>query len=83
MTRVEENVPLAEWCTLGVGGPARWFVEARSESDVIDALSWARSRHTDLFVLGGGSNIVISDAGLHALVVRIALEGVEQRIEGR
>jgi len=83
VTRVEENVPLAEWCTLGVGGPARWFVEARSESDVIDALSWARSRHTDLFVLGGGSNIVNNNAGLHALVVRIALEGVEQRIEGR
>lgn len=71
------DVALAPLCTMHVGGPARWFVEARSESDVIDALHWARERAVAVHVLGGGSNVVVADAGVDALVVRIDLRGVE------
>ena len=68
---------LAPFCTMGVGGPARWFVEARTEADVVDALQWARSRSVEVHVLGGGSNIVVSDAGFDGLVVKVNIRAVE------
>ena len=72
-----ENVVLAPYCTLGVGGPARFFVEAGDERTVLDALAWARARGVGVRVLGGGSNLVVADAGVDALVVRLGLRGVE------
>src|SRR5437660_4192571 len=74
-----ENVLLAEHCTLGVGGPARYFVEACSEAAVLQALDWARARGLRLRVLGGGSNLVVADEGIDGLVVKIALRGVHTR----
>ena len=74
-----ENVRLAEHCTLGVGGPARYFVEAHDEAAVLEALDWARARRMPIRVLGGGSNLVIADEGVDGLVVKIALRGVDTR----
>jgi len=74
-----EHVRLAEHCTLGVGGPARFFVEATSEAAVLEALDWARGRGLRLRVLGGGSNLVVADEGIDGLVVRIGLRGVHTR----
>ncbi len=45
MTEMQEQVPLADWCTLGVGGPARWFVRATSETTIVEALNWADAHH--------------------------------------
>ena len=67
-----ENVPLASRCTLGVGGPARFFAEVADEAAVREALRWAQERGLALHVLGGGSNIVVSDAGVDGLVVKLA-----------
>lgn len=75
---VLQNVPLAPLTTFKVGGPARFFVEALSESDVINAVSFAREGQHPLFVLGGGSNLLVSDEGFLGLVVRISLRGSEQ-----
>jgi UDP-N-acetylmuramate dehydrogenase len=75
--RIEENKPLAPFTTFGIGGPARWFVEAASEVEVVEATDWARERGVALFVLGGGSNLLISDAGFDGLVLRIGLRGIE------
>ncbi|CAB4243037.1 UDP-N-acetylenolpyruvoylglucosamine reductase [Methylacidimicrobium sp. AP8] len=77
--RVQENVPLAPLTTLGVGGNARYFVEARSESEAHKALAWASDRDLPLFVLGGGSNVVISDRGFSGLVLKISIAGVDER----
>ena len=73
---IKENISLAGFTTLGVGGPARFFVEAGSEADVISAFGWAREKGAEVFVLGGGSNIVVSDAGVGGLVIKIGLMGV-------
>jgi UDP-N-acetylmuramate dehydrogenase len=73
---IEEDKPLAPFTTLGIGGPARWFAQAASEDDVANAAAWARDRSLPLFVLGGGSNLLISDAGFNGLVLRVALRGV-------
>src|SRR5438445_2762473 len=74
-----ENVQLAPYCTLGVGGPARYLVEGHDEAGLLDALAWARRRGLPFRVLGGGSNLVVADEGVEALVARIALRGIASR----
>lgn len=69
-------MPLAPLTTLRVGGPARFFVEAFSASDISPAVDFARSHRLPLFVLGGGSNLVVSDAGFPGLVLKVAIPGI-------
>ena len=77
--KVRENIPLAPYTTFGVGGPARYFLEAEDELDVREAFSWAAEElKLPLFVLGGGSNLLVSDKGFDGLVLRMALRGVER-----
>jgi UDP-N-acetylmuramate dehydrogenase len=75
---IRENVPLAPLTTLGVGGPARYFAEARTEAEVVQVVELARARGLPLFVLGGGSNIVVADAGFAGLVLKVAITSVSQ-----
>jgi UDP-N-acetylmuramate dehydrogenase len=77
------DVALASFTTMDVGGPARWFVEARTESDVCDALGWASERSADVHILGGGSNIVIADAGFDGLVIKVGVNAAEPGGRGR
>ena len=63
------NVPLRDFVTFRIGGPAELFYEARTQENLIEALAYARSQHLPCFVLGGGSNLVVSDAGIDGLVV--------------
>jgi UDP-N-acetylmuramate dehydrogenase len=72
-----ENKPLAPLTTLGVGGPARWFLEAKTEQQIAEAAAWTREKGVHLLVLGGGSNLVIADAGFDGLVMQVALRGIE------
>ena len=78
---LQQNVPLAPLTTLGVGGPARYFAEAASADDVRAAVLEALAHNLRLFVLGGGSNLVISDDGWPGLVLKIALRGIDTRRE--
>ena len=73
---IEENVALAPVTTLQVGGAARYFAEARREDEVREAVEWAKMSNLSLFVLGGGSNIVVADSGWPGLVLRIAIGGL-------
>ena len=75
---VLQNVPLAPLTTLQVGGPARYFIEAKTISEVSSAVELARSQALPLFVLGGGSNLLISDAGWPGLVLKIAIAGIDE-----
>jgi UDP-N-acetylmuramate dehydrogenase len=79
---IREQVPLAPLTTLGVGGPARYFTEARTEAEVREAVEFARSRELPMFVLGGGSNVLVADRGFNGLVLKIDLRGVERTAEG-
>ncbi len=74
--RIKEHEPLAPLTTFGIGGPARWFAEAASEEEIVEATAWARERGVALFVLGGGSNLLVSDAGFNGLALRVALRGI-------
>lgn len=75
---IRENVPLAPLTTLGVGGPARFFAQARTEVEVQEAANFARAQGLALFVLGGGSNLVVSDRGWNGIVLQIAIHRIEQ-----
>jgi len=74
--QLREHVPLAPYTTIGLGGPARFFAECAAEEDLREALSFARRRRLPVLVMGGGSNLVVADAGFPGLVVRVALGGV-------
>jgi UDP-N-acetylmuramate dehydrogenase len=76
---LREHVLLAPYTTLGVGGEARYFVECGSAEEAAAALTWARERRLAVYVLGGGSNVVFSDAGFPGLVLRVAIGGIEFR----
>jgi UDP-N-acetylmuramate dehydrogenase len=74
--KVQENIPLAPLTTLQVGGAARYFAELKREDDLSEALDFAKTRSLPLFVLGGGSNLVIADSGWPGLVLKIAIGGI-------
>jgi len=73
----QENISLAPWTTFQVGGPARYFIDAHSEHEASEAVAFALARKLPLFVLGGGSNLLVSDSGWPGLVLRVSLAGVE------
>jgi UDP-N-acetylmuramate dehydrogenase len=76
-----EEVPLAPYTTFQIGGPARWFAEALSEDDIAAGIAFATERKLPLFILGGGSNLLVSDSGFSGLVLRIALRGIRSTEE--
>jgi UDP-N-acetylmuramate dehydrogenase len=80
---VREDVALAPLTTLGVGGPARHFIEARTPDDVRASLAWANARGQPAHILGGGSNLLVADRGLEGLVLRVRIEGIDVRVHGR
>jgi UDP-N-acetylmuramate dehydrogenase len=75
---MQNDVPLAHLTTLEVGGLALHFVEAKAIAEVNEAVAFAHSRKLPLFVLGGGSNLVISDAGWPGLVLKLAIPGTSE-----
>jgi UDP-N-acetylmuramate dehydrogenase len=74
---VQENIPLAPLTTMKVGGSARYFVEATTENQVAEGTVLAKSNQWPLFVLGGGSNLVVADSGWPGLVLKIGICGIE------
>jgi UDP-N-acetylmuramate dehydrogenase len=70
------DVPLADKTTLGVGGPASLYVRVEDEAALCGALAWASEHRIETRVLGGGSNLVVSDAGVDELVMEMAIRGV-------
>ncbi len=71
--QIQHDVSLAPFTTLSIGGPARFFCEVTSETELLDAVTFSRERGLPIFVLGGGSNLLVSDAGFPGLVLHIAI----------
>ncbi|MCZ6777086.1 MAG: FAD-binding protein, partial [Ignavibacteria bacterium] len=72
----QENVPLSNYTTIGLGGKAKLFTACRSVEQICDCLTYARKNSLPVQILGGGSNILFSDKGYDGLVVKIDLKGV-------
>lgn len=71
MLDIKENVILKPYTTFKAGGPARYYAEPSSTEDIIELISYAKENNLKYFVLGAGSNILISDNGFDGLVIRL------------
>lgn len=78
-TQLVTNRPLAPFTTLGIGGPAKHFAEVTTREQLLAGVAWARDRQMPLFVLGGGSNIVVADEGFPGLVLHLSLRGISHQ----
>ncbi len=72
--RVDE--PLAPRTTLGLGGSADAFLEARTDSELLEGIAYAEAKELPLAVLGGGSNTIVPDDGVRGLVLQVATRGI-------
>ncbi|PIR92992.1 UDP-N-acetylenolpyruvoylglucosamine reductase, partial [Candidatus Falkowbacteria bacterium CG10_big_fil_rev_8_21_14_0_10_43_10] len=76
---LRENVELKQYSTFKLGGPAKYFFIAKTREEIIKAAQAARELSLPFFILGGGSNILISDQGFGGLVIKAENRGVEVR----
>ena len=79
---IARDVPLADHTTFALGGPARFFAAVHDDGELQAALAFAREGAIPLFVLGGGSNLVVSDRGFDGLVVHMRTTGITRRDDG-
>jgi UDP-N-acetylmuramate dehydrogenase len=79
---LEEDVELSRFTTLGTGGPARAFARAESVAEVEDLLRWAAERELRVATVGLGSNLLVADDGVDALVLKLAGELAEVEADG-
>ncbi|TAK95841.1 UDP-N-acetylmuramate dehydrogenase [Patescibacteria group bacterium] len=72
MLNIQENVPLSKFTTFRIGGPAKFFVVVSNEAELLEALKYAENQGLDFFVMGGGSNVLVSDQGFNGLVIKLS-----------
>ncbi len=75
-TQLQQNVPLARYTTFEVGGPADYFAVVENLDDLVSLSDWADRQGLPLLILGGGSNLLISDVGFRGLAIRLELRGI-------
>lgn len=82
MLKLQENVELAKYTSFGIGGSARYFAEVESIEDFKEAVKIAKEKGIEFFILGGGSNVLVSDAGFSGLAVKIKSNEIEKLEDG-
>lgn len=75
--QIQENVLLAPYTTFKIGGPARFFCTVKDQFDALTAFEFAKQKGLKVFVLGGGSNLLVSDKGFDGLVIKVVNKGIE------
>ena len=75
--KIQEHVSLKELTTMKIGGSARYFCSVGSEVDIQEAFVFAKEKGIPMAILGGGSNILIANGTLNALVLKIEIKGIE------
>jgi UDP-N-acetylenolpyruvoylglucosamine reductase len=80
--KIEESVALARYTTIGTGGPARAFARPESLDELQEALAWAAERDLPVTTIGLGSNLLVADEGVDALVLRLAGELASASVDG-
>jgi UDP-N-acetylmuramate dehydrogenase len=85
MIKIQENIPLAQYTTFKIGGKARYFCVIGDAGDLRQARSFAEKKNVPIFILGGGSNILVSDEGFPGLVVKNEIKGIfyEKQADGK
>ena len=75
--KIIEGKPLADFTTFKIGGDARFFCSIKNKEDLKEAVDFAKEKSLPIFILGGGSNILVSDKGFDGLVVKVDIKGIE------
>ncbi|HCA66683.1 MAG: UDP-N-acetylenolpyruvoylglucosamine reductase [Parcubacteria group bacterium GW2011_GWC2_44_17] len=78
--KIKRNIPLAPYTTLKIGGIADYFTECKTEEEVIEALLFASEKKMPYYILSGGSNVLVSDAGFRGIIIKI--KTLTLRIDG-
>src|SRR5438874_1996434 len=78
----DENVALARHTTIGTGGPARWFARPGTVEELHEHLRWAHEHGVGVEVIGLGSNLLVDDSGVEALVLKLGGELISAHVEG-
>ena len=73
------NEPLSKHTTLGIGGPAKFFVETEHEEELKDIVKSALAGKIPFIVIGAGSNLLVSDKGYEGLIVKNTLMGISEK----
>ncbi len=73
MLNIQQNIPLKNYTTFRIGGPAEFFVEVKNEEELLEALKYAKENNLEFFILGGGSNVLVSDKGYDGIVIKCQL----------
>jgi UDP-N-acetylmuramate dehydrogenase len=76
MITIQEDISIAPLTTFQIGGKTRYFVTVASDTEVTEALEYAKEHQLKVFVLGGGSNVLFSDAGFDGLVIKLENKGI-------
>jgi UDP-N-acetylmuramate dehydrogenase len=77
--KIIEGKPLADFTTFRIGGKAKFFCAIEDKEDLKVAVSFAQEKRLPIFILGGGSNIIVSDKGFDGLVIKIDIKGIEEK----
>ena len=77
-----ENEPLAKYTAWRIGGPARFFANATAPDQLSEALAWAHERALPVFILGGGTNLLVRDAGFAGMVLRYRAQELRADADG-
>lgn len=67
---IQQNIPLAPYTTVKIGGPADFFIHTQNSKDFIEAIKYGQQNNLPITILGNGSNVLISDSGLRGLVIK-------------
>lgn len=69
--KIQQNIVLAPFTTFKIGGPAKFFIEAKTKNDLIESYKFAKNENEEIFLLGGGSNVVINSNKINGLVIKM------------
>lgn len=72
----QDNYPLKNATTLSIGGPAKKFVEVNTEKELTEAIQYAKDQALPYLIIGGGSNLLVSDEGVNSLVIKNRITGI-------
>ncbi len=79
--KIQKNIPLSPLTTFHLGGPAKFFVETKNKEELTEAIEWSNKNNEPFFILGGGSNIIISDQGVNGLVIKLNNDQIQVKGE--
>jgi len=74
---IHTNIPLKNFTTMKLGGPARFMTEVRSAEEAVAVFRNARAKNLPIFILGGGSNVIASDEGYAGIIIRVRIPGFD------